>query len=212
MANQYATSAEAIARNPSLANVDLIELDAALEAASRWIDGYCGRKFWLDPVDTPTIRVFTARDPYVLDLGEHEIGSLTGVVVKTDSGAGTYATTVTASAYVLEPVNAPYATAGARPYTSIRGISTAWPLTYSNWARQDLVQVTARYGWPSIPPAVRDVCLALTTVEVENPTGVRSEAIDGYSVSYSRELLGGDNQATGVIRAKLAPYRRAWAA
>jgi hypothetical protein len=29
MANQYATTAEAIARNPALANVDLLELDAA---------------------------------------------------------------------------------------------------------------------------------------------------------------------------------------
>jgi hypothetical protein len=210
MANEYATSAEAIARNPSLANVDLIELDAALEAASRWIDGYCGRKFWLDT--STTERVFRATNMYVLDLGEHEIGSSTGVIVKTDDGTGTFATTVSSSAYQLEPVNAPYATAGARPYTSIRGVSTAWPLTYSNSGRQDLVKVTALYGWPAVPAAVRDVCLALTTVEVENPTGVRSEAIDGYSVSYSRELLGGDNQATGVIRAKLAPYRRAWTA
>jgi hypothetical protein len=206
MANQYATTAEAIARNPSLANVDLLELDAALTAASRWIDGYCGRKFWLDP--TATSRVFTASDPYRLDLGEHEIGSLTGVVVKTDSGAGTYPTTVTASAYVLEPVNAPYATAGARPYTSIRGISTSWPLSYSHGARQDLVQVTARYGWPSVPPAVRDACLALTTVEIENPTGVRSEAIDGYSVSYTT----GDNSPVGRAVNRLDPYRRAWTA
>jgi hypothetical protein len=208
MANQYATTAEAIARNPSLASVDLLELDAALTAASRWIDGYCGRKFWLDPVGTPTIRVFTARDPYVLDLGEHEIGSLTGVVVKTDSGAGTYATTVSASAYVLEPVNAPYATAGARPYTSIRGISTAWPVTYTRAERQDLVQVTARYGWPAIPPAVRDACLALTTVEIENPTGVRSEAIDGYSVSYT----AGDASPVGRAVNRLDPFRRLWVA
>jgi hypothetical protein len=184
----------------------LLELDAALEAASRWIDGYCGRKFWLDT--STTERVFQATNPYVLDLGEHEIGSSTGVIVKTDDGSGTFATTVSASAYQLEPVNAPYATAGARPYTSIRGISTAWPLTYSNSGRQNLVQVTARYGWPSIPPAVRDACLALTTVDVENPTGVRSEAIDGYSVSYTV----GDNSPLGRAVNRLDPYRRAWAA
>jgi len=207
MANAYASAADLIARSPSLASFDPVELDNALTAASRWIDGYCGRKFWLDPVATS--RVLRAANLYVLDLGEHEIGSSTGVIVKTDSGAGTFATTVSASAYMLEPPNAPYSSAGPRPYTSIRGIGTSWPVA-SAYGRRELVQVTARYGWPEVPAPVREACLGVAVTAVENPTGVRAEAVDGYSVSYSRNALT-DSGVSATLRAQLAPYRRSWA-
>lgn len=210
MANEYATRADILARNPSLESVDAIALDGALEAASRGIDGYCARRFWLDP--TATIRVFKASDLYELDLGAHEIGAATPITVKTDDGTGTFATTLAASAYLLEPVNAPFEPTGAAPYTMIRRLSGSWPKAYSGSGRQDRVQVTARYGWPTIPAPVREACLALTVNGLENPTGVRAEAIDGYSVSY-----GSSRDATAAIgadpalRSKLGPFRRGWA-
>lgn len=210
MANQYASAADAIARNPSLASFNETELDNALTAASRWIDGYCARKFWLDTA--VTVRVFEACDTYSLDLGEHEIGTTAGVIIKTDDGTGTFATTVAGSAYQLEPVNAPYATSGARPYTRIRGVNVSWPLTYGPYGRQDLVQVTAQYGWPAVPSAVREACLSIAISQVENPTGVRAEAIDGYSVSYGRGLEDAGDAVTPTIRAQLGPFRRGWAA
>jgi hypothetical protein len=210
MANEYATVTDAVARSSGLANFDAVELEAILEAASRWIDGYCGRRFWLD--DTVTVRVFAARDRYVLDLGEHEIGVATGVTVKIDDGTGTFATTVSSSSYQLEPRNAAYAATGARPYTSLRTIDTTWPRACSQQGRQELVQVTARYGWPSVPAAVREACLAMAIHEAENPTSVRSESIDGYSVSYGSSLLA---EATGgpssALLRRLQPYRRSWA-
>lgn len=199
----YATSVELLARSATLASQDPIELDNALEAASRSIDGYCSRRFWLDPVATPTIRVFQPRDLYLLDLGQFEIGASTPVTIKTDDGTGTFATTVASTAYQLEPVNAPYDAKAAGPYTHVRAVSTSWPLTYSTSGRQDRVQITARFGWPAVPAVVREACLIMAADTFENPTGVRSESIDGYSVSYG---------AAAAVRSKLANFRRMWAA
>jgi hypothetical protein len=210
VSNVYATVQDAITRNSSLADIDVGELDTALDAASRGIDGYCGRRFWLDPV--ATIRVFSACDWYELDLGPHEIGVSTGVTIATDDGTGTFATTVAASGYQLEPINAPYEPTGAAPYTSVRRLGGSWPKAYTTSGRRDLVRITARYGWPSVPTAVREACLALTSYQLENPTGVRAEAIDGYSVSYgaSRDV-GSAIESNPAIRSKLNPYRRGWA-
>ncbi len=205
MTDVYATPEELVDRLPSLDTHSPTELDDALSAASRWIDTYCGRKFWLDP--TVTIRVFKACDLYVLNLGAHEIGDSTGVIVKTDDGTGTFATTVSSSAYQLEPVNAAYQIGGAAPYTRVRALSTSWPQTYVSTGRQELVQITAKYGWPTVPDVVKDACLTLAVARFENPSGVRREAIDGYSVSYGPEASTQES-----VRQVLMPYRRMWAA
>jgi len=207
----YATVPQLTDRNPSLAEHDQTDLELALTEASRWIDGYCARKFWLDP--TATDRVFKASTPYLLDLGAHEIGAAT-VTVKTDDGTGTFATPVAASAYQLEPVNAVYSPLGAAPYTTLRAVSTSWPVSYVSSGRQDLVKITARYGWPAVPAVVTQVCLVLTVDGFENPSGVRSESIDGYSVSYGAVGETGvySTPAEKVAMAKLGRYRRRWAA
>jgi hypothetical protein len=203
VANAYADPDQLIARLPSLDSHDLDELDRALTAASRWIDGYCARRFWLDTAVTD--RVFQACDLYRLELGPYEIGDLTGVVVKTDDGTGTFATTVSASAYQLEPVNAPYAPTGAAPYTTLRALSTTWPVTFTRAGRQDRVKITAKYGWPAIPAPVTQACLTLAVDGFENPGKVGSEAIDGYSVRYTADAESGACQ-------DLYFYRRMWAA
>jgi len=179
MVNSYAATADVLVRLPGLDPVDVMDV---LSAMSRWIDGHCDRKFWLDP--TATIRVFAACDLYELDLGVHEIGAASPVTVKTDDGTGTFATTLAASAYQLEPINAPFAPAGAAPYTSVRALTTSWPRAYTRSGRQDLVQITAKYGWPAVPAPVKEACIVLTVDHFENPAGVRSESIDGYSVTY----------------------------
>lgn len=206
MLTSYANTEQLISRLPSLATRDESELEAALETSSRWIDAYCSRRFYLD--DTATDRVFAACDLYVLDLGAFEIGASTGVTVKVDDGSGLFATTVSASAYQLEPVNAPYAVGGARPYTRIRLLSTSWPISYGV-GRLELVKVTAKYGWPQVPAVVREACLSLTIDRVENPSGVRSESIDGYSVRYSTAEGDAAGGRSSGVKPSLAAYRRA---
>lgn len=132
------------------------QLEMALNAASRSIDNYCGRRFWIDP--TVVTRTFVAADPAVLDVPDG-IATTTGLVVKTDSGNdGTFATTWTGTDYQLLPVNAPYAFPEAEPWTMIRA---AGSLTFpgGTTAHPNRVQITAKWGWPAVPDAVVQACL-----------------------------------------------------
>ena len=188
MPNLYAVSAELVAHSPGLESHGGLALYQGLEAASRWIDGYCLRKFWLDP--EPTIRYFKVCNRYVIGLGPHEIGDATDVTVDVDDGTGTFATPVAPADFQLEPVNALFDTRGPAPFTSIRKLADSWPSTYVYPpGRQERVRITARYGWPTVPPGIREACIGLTVDGFENPSGVRSQSIDGYSVSYSVSVI-----------------------
>lgn len=132
------------------------QLDQAIKAASRAIDNYCGRRFWLD--NAVVTRTFAATGSTVLSLPDG-IGSTTDLVVKTDTTAdGTFATTWAATDYQLLPVNAPYAFPEPEPWTEIQATGS---LTFpaGTQARPNAVQITAQWGWPSIPDPVVSACL-----------------------------------------------------
>src|SRR5689334_3210749 len=78
-------------------------LERAINATSRAIDNYCGRRFWLD--STVQTRLYR---PELDDLAwVDDIGTTTGLIIKTDSAAdGTYATTWATTDYELQPLNA----------------------------------------------------------------------------------------------------------
>lgn len=205
----YATNDELFARYPGLNGQDTTETAAELDAASNWVDGYCNRTF--EPEASATVRYFAASDYYVLDLGPFEISTTDGVIISTDDGTGTYGNAVSTSGYILEPVNAVYASPDPRPFTTIRRISSNWPMASVASERQELISVTAKYGWPAVPEAVKRATLALVNVSFDNPNGIRSESIDGYSVSYQTI----DGRTVGVpssVVRTLTPYVRGWAA
>jgi hypothetical protein len=207
----YATAAELAARYPTLTwdSLDAAEIDAELSAASSWIDGHCNRTFAAE--GSVTVRYFVTQDRYTIDLGPYEISTTDGVVIATDDGAGTYSTTVSASAYVLEPVNAVYASPDPRPFTSVRAIGTTWPYAVTANERQERIKITAKYGWPAVPEPVKRACLTLAANAFENPSGVRSEAIDGYSVTYMT-AAGMEIGVPASVVAGLRAYVRGWAA
>lgn len=133
------------------------QIDMAVNAASRAIDQYCNRRFWLD--GSTVARTFTPTSPYVLDCDD--IGDST-VTVKTDAaGDGTFETTWAVSDFQLLPANAPYAVPEAHPYTSIRAIgSQTFPTIVSTWqSRLERVQIVTKWGWPAVPDAVVQACL-----------------------------------------------------
>lgn len=195
----YATTSQLTTRFPHLASQNPVEQQAALDAASAWIDDFCQRRFTLDTSNTD--RYFRATDWYVLDLGRYEIGNST-VTIKLDDGTGAYAQTLTTADYILEPVNA---AADARPFTTVRAITFIWPRAWTDGERQDLVKITGKFGWPEVPDAVRQACLLLANDDFENPGSVRSEAIDGYSVTYGQN-------AVKTAEKLLVRYRRMWIA
>lgn len=136
------------------------QLTMAVNAASRSIDNYCHRRFWLDP--TPVARTFAVTGPLELELDNDGIGDTAGLVVKTDpAGDGTYGTTWAAGDYQLLPVNAAYASPEPQPWTAIQAVGIRiFPTYVTGYLRRvDRVQITARWGWPAVPDAVVQACL-----------------------------------------------------
>lgn len=135
------------------------QLDQAIKAASRAIDNYCQRRFWLDP--EPVAQTFKPKGLTELEIDD-DIGSTSGLVIATDaSGDGTFETTWAPGDYQLLPVNAPNAWPEPKPWTGIRAVgSKVFPWLVNTWlTRLDRVQITAAWGWPAVPDAVVSACL-----------------------------------------------------
>lgn len=148
-------------------SVDDDLLERAVEAASRRIDGECSRRFYAD--GSASARVYMAPNTDLLRV--EDISTLTGLVVKIDENAdGTYEKTLTAGTdFQIEPANA--LTQG-RPVNTFRALDTLWPVASNG---RHLVQVTADWGWPSVPDAIREATVLLTERQykrLDSPLGV----------------------------------------
>lgn len=133
---------------------DTVLLNAALEAASRRIDKRCGRRFYADAV--ATARTINPRGNAVrTDDGDQllvpDISSLTGLVVEVGTSGGTY-TAVTD--YETGPDNA-LADDAAIEWLLRLG-SGCW-----STGRHGRVRITAKWGWPAVPPEVVEATLLL---------------------------------------------------
>lgn len=140
---------------------DLLEL--AVNAASRWIDGECQRRFYLD--DTTSARYYFAGTGEDLEVDDFDPGTAITVAI-----GETFATTLTLNAgYFPVPLNAAVLD---RPYTALRRISNCWPATSTG---KPTVRVTAKWGWPSVPDGIKQACLiqaADVFKQKDNPFGV----------------------------------------
>lgn len=132
-------------------------IDSTVITASRAIDTFCGRKFYLDATATP--RVFaTRRSDQVL---VSDFGSTSGLVVATDdTDDGTFATTWAASDYELEPPNGVNDAGIPWPYTAVRAVGSHLFPTCGR--RSYRVRVTARWGFPSTPRQVIQAAYIVT--------------------------------------------------
>lgn len=136
-------------------------LEGLVESASRSIDRIANRRFYLD--STATARQYRAYSNVIVFVDD--IGTTNGLVVAIDEdGDGTYETTLTLNAdYILDPLTA---AALGRPFTQLTMVSntTSFPVfpgLFGNGLRPS-VQVTAKFGWPSVPDDINTACLILT--------------------------------------------------
>lgn len=130
-------------------------LEQIIEASSRSIDRIANRRFYLD--STATARTY--RPVGNLRVIVDDFGTTDGLIVKTDpDDSGNYQTTFTLNSdYIVEPTNA---SAKGRPYNYITIVgSTAFSLPV-NYRPQ--VQVTAKWGWPSVPDDIEQACYILS--------------------------------------------------
>jgi hypothetical protein len=140
---------------PSTDTADDYELHQACFAASRAIEHYCQRTFWRTAAGTA--RTFVPEDSDCLAFGPF-CDLVTATAVKTDDDAdGAFETTWSTSDYYLTPRN-PTAAPEQLPYTGIRIVTRLFPaLRYA--CRDDLVQVTGTWGWPTVPYGIRQAAL-----------------------------------------------------
>jgi len=163
-------------------------ISAAISAASRWIDRRCGRYFYADR--TPSTRTFRGSGSTVfVDLDEillvDDIASATGVTVAV--GTTTY---TPVSSFDLGPFNSPV---WGRPYNEIRA-AAGWLVGYQ------LVQVTAKWGWPAVPDEISQAAALLAARlyrRKDSPAGVFGNADTG---------LARISRTDADVEALIAPY------
>jgi hypothetical protein len=151
--NGYCTLAEVKAAMRLTDSVDDTLLENSIEGASRRIDGYTSRFFY----QTQKTVTYYANNSYRLQTSDIASSTLT---LKTDnSGSGTFDTTWnSATDYTLEPLDTALQ---GRPY---RAIAATGGQTFPLWLAPapPTVQLTATFGWPSIPDDVREACVLLS--------------------------------------------------
>lgn len=155
ISNGYATLAELKSYLKIEDSMEDSLLENIVEAASRSIDRIANRRFYLD--SSASARTYRPSD--LLRVFVDDFGSTSGLVVKTDPNAsGTYVTTLVVNTdFIVEPVNA---SAKGRPWnyiTIVSGESFSLPTNY-----RPQVEVTARWGWPSVPDDINQATLILS--------------------------------------------------
>ena len=159
--NGYATLAEIKAYMSISDSTDDTLLENLVESASRSIDRIANRRFYLDA--TASARLYRAYSNIFVFVDD--IGTTSNLVVAIDEdGNGTYSKTLTLNTdYILDPLTSQSLN---RPFTQLTMVSNteSWPIfpgITSNGLRPG-VQVTARWGWPSVPDDLNMACLILT--------------------------------------------------
>lgn len=159
--NGYATLAEIKSYLSISDSVDDTLLESQVESASRSIDRIANRRFYADAA--ASARTYRVSSPIVLYTDD--ISSTTSLVVATDDdGDGVFENTLTLNTdYIMDPLTA---AALGRPFTQVTMVSNTktfpiFPGLFQNGLRPG-VQVTAKWGWPSVPDDINQACLILT--------------------------------------------------
>ena len=199
--NGYATrnQVKAALRIGTADTLDDDLIDNCVGAASRLIDGYCNRRFW--QTGTAEARVYQAEDSFYCSIDDIAGTALT---LKTSTQAdGTFDLTWSRSDYQLEPLNGNL-DGLTWSYDKIRAVGDyLFPTVNANFGEQALVQVTAIFGWPSVPEPVTQATIIQASrifKRYDSPLGVAGFG-DLGAIRVSRFL---DPDMAQLVE----PYRR----
>jgi phage gp36-like protein len=199
--NGYATrnQVKAALRIGTADTLDDDLIDNCVGAASRLIDGYCNRRFWQS--GTAEARIFQAEDSFYCSIDDIAGTALT---LKSSTQAdGTFDLTWSRSDYQLEPLNGNL-DGLTWAYDKIRAVGDyLFPTVNANYGEQALVQVTAVFGWPSVPePVVQATIIQASRIfkRYDSPLGVAGFG-DLGAIRVSRYL---DPDMAQLVE----PYRR----
>jgi hypothetical protein len=157
------------------------DLQDALLAASRDVDGICHRRFYPD-ADATQIRYYSPNGSCVAEIDD--LLTLTSVLSDYD-GDGTFEQTWTQNTdFTLEPLNA---VANARPFETLR-LHPRSAYRFSSYPRS--LKVTGKFGWSAIPPEVKKAtkirAVQLMLRARQAPFGVLGIGAEGGAIRISR--------------------------
>lgn len=181
-----------------------IELALATEAASRAIDQACGRSFGvLDEAEARWYDPTWFKDRWSVDIDDLTTDASLVIEVDNDQD-GTPEAEITA--YRLLPVNAP---AKAQPWTRVEVLPSA--AVKPNGLRHS-VKVTARWGWTTVPNAIKLATLvqAARWFDRKNSVGGALTKLDVDDVGMGWAVQR--NELDDDVAAMIRGYRRLWVA
>lgn len=178
-------------------DVDNDLLDDVMDSITAEINNHTGRQF--NDAGSASARVY--RTEYTDMLLVDDFHTTTGLIIKTDDDAdGIYETTWESDEYQLEPLNGVVEGVPGWPYWVIRAVDGERQFPVSSTKRA-LAQVTARWGWASVPKPVLQSYKIL--------------ASDTFGLKDTRFGLAGSNEFGGIrvgenasATRKLQPYIR----
>lgn len=167
--------------------------EATIEAASRAIDGFTGRRFYQI---TATARVFTAEDS-----GWLEVPDLVSVTTfQTDSdGDRTYEDTWATTDYDLEPFNASDV---GLPYTWVE-ITPDGLYSLPVGTRKG-IKITGTWGWPSVPLPIKEATILQAMRIAKRPSAPFGIDLGGIDQGAAMRIPAIDPD----VKMLVAPYRR----
>jgi hypothetical protein len=190
----YATLAQVKSALRITDTIDDGLLNTAIGAASRWVDSYTDRAFGSAVAGT-AIYVPTGRmDDLIID----DAVSVTSIEIDEDLD-NSFSTTLQPIDFLLLPTNA--RSGGLSfPYSRVRPQEDGyWPTSYG----RATVRVTAQFGWPDIPDAVREATILQASrlfTRLDSPLGIA-----GFGdMGAMRVSFKGDPDVIML----LAPFRR----
>lgn len=138
----------------------------SVASATAWVNEHTRRDFNL--AATATARYFdTSSDTVLVD----DIGHATITVATDTAQDGSHSTAWATSDFQVNPLDALTVN---EPITSLIAVGS-YSFPQPMFRRRGLVEVTARWGWPAVPDAVKQATLILAAAlfkRHESPTGV----------------------------------------
>jgi hypothetical protein len=192
--NGYCTLAELKASLNITDSVDDTALEAAITSASRMIDDYTERFFYVNgSVGSPVTRYYTALDPYTINVDDITTVS---EIATDDNFDFTYGTVFTTTDFMVEPINNPIK---GFPYNRLLAIgSYIFP-----YQLPQAVRVKGVWGFTAVPPEVNMATLIQSSRlfgRRQSPFGIAGSPEMGTVRLYSR--LDAD------VEVLLRPFRK----
>lgn len=148
--NGYCTLTELKASLNITDNIDDTALESAITAASRMIDDYTERFFYVNgSVGSPVTRYYTAVDPYTINIDDITTVS---EIASDDNFDRTFGTVWSTTDYMVEPINNPVK---SWPYNRVLAIG-AYIFPYQ---LPQSVRVKGVWGWSAVPAEVNMAAL-----------------------------------------------------